>query len=260
MNQADICSQIAGTTIIHQKLKNYDVGNHFHDQHEFFFPIISDITVSIGQHTWLVKAGQAFYIPPRTIHSFQSNPKGHAERLILLIDELPIPKKKTLPKVFQVHNLMIELVFYLLLYPNRNSHKALLTALKQVLQEAFEEENRVYQNGINLLIGITKDLRLRKALLYIEENYQNPLTIKMVCASAGLSTRSLNRLTTDELQLTPKQIITMARMERAKELIRIQNKSVTEVAFEVGYNSISQFVSSFRKYTGTTPRQLLIRD
>jgi AraC-like DNA-binding protein len=42
-------------------------------------------------------------------------------------------------------------------------------------------------------------------------------------------------------------------MEKAKYLLKIENKSVTEVSLEVGYSSLSKFANAFRKKYGVNP-------
>jgi AraC-like DNA-binding protein len=54
--------------------------------------------------------------------------------------------------------------------------------------------------------------------------------------------------------MTPKQVVTFHRIEKAKELL-LQKQSVTDVAYEVGYASISQFISTFRSLTGKLPSE-----
>jgi AraC-like DNA-binding protein len=54
--------------------------------------------------------------------------------------------------------------------------------------------------------------------------------------------------------MTPKQAITFHRIEKAKELLQ-KNQSVTDVAYEVGYSSLSQFITTFRSLTGKLPSE-----
>ena len=57
--------------------------------------------------------------------------------------------------------------------------------------------------------------------------------------------------------MTPKQVITLHRMERAKTLLSKRGQTVTDVAFEVGYSSVSQFITAFRKITGQLPSEFV---
>ena len=72
---------------------------------------------------------------------------------------------------------------------------------------------------------------------------------------AGLSLRSMNRLFAKEVGLSPRQALAICRTERAKELLASGRVSVTEAAFEVGYRSLSQFISVFRRLTGQLPSE-----
>lgn len=59
----------------------------------------------------------------------------------------------------------------------------------------------------------------------------------------------------NELGLTPKQILISIRIEKAQELLEKSNMPVTDVAYEVGYSSLSQFIAAFRAQTGQLPSE-----
>ena len=58
-----------------------------------------------------------------------------------------------------------------------------------------------------------------------------------------------------ELSLTPKQVQTALRINRAQTLLIRGDKNVTEVAFEVGFNSLSSFIKNYRQIIGHLPSQ-----
>lgn len=68
------------------------------------------------------------------------------------------------------------------------------------------------------LEGRTEDTRLKKALVLVREKFNQPLSMDSLAKAAGLSTRSLNRIFLDEIGLTPKQAVTLYRIEQAKVL------------------------------------------
>jgi transcriptional regulator GlxA family with amidase domain len=94
-------------------------------------------------------------------------------------------------------------------------------------------------------------------LALLEENFHRSFSIEEIARKSGLSTRSFNRLFLTELAVTPKQAMTLYRVERAKQLLRQGKGSVTDIAFEVGYQSVSQFIATFRRHTGQLPSSLL---
>jgi len=88
---------------------------------------------------------------------------------------------------------------------------------------------------------------------YVLQHIDQPLKINDVadkfCVSKSYLTNSFKEV---EGQ-TFNQFVTHSRIKKSKELLR--SKPVTEVAFEVGFNSSNYFATVFKKVTGKTPRE-----
>lgn len=71
----------------------------------------------------------------------------------------------------------------------------------------------------------------------------------------GMSEATLRRRLDDE-DLTFRDILGQVRMGRALALLQSSELSVTQIAFEVGYESVSQFTARFRRHFGQSPTML----
>jgi CheY-like chemotaxis protein len=78
-----------------------------------------------------------------------------------------------------------------------------------------------------------------------------------LAAAAGLSYHQLYRALRDELHTTPSRLIRRARVELASELLRARQGSVTEIAYSVGFNSLSYFSRAFRERFDASPSEHL---
>ena len=94
---------------------------------------------------------------------------------------------------------------------------------------------------------------MRRALEFTDKNLANDCTLKDVAAAAHLSERSLARRFADETGMTWRQTQRRMRMIRAIELLCAAEAPVVNVAFDVGYDSLSAFNRAFRDFTGHTP-------
>jgi AraC-like DNA-binding protein len=110
---------------------------------------------------------------------------------------------------------------------------------------------------IPLILPTTEHVLLEQVTVYIGENLLNPLRLDTVAKRYGFSGRTLLRLFKAELGMTFRAYIRIARIIRAIELLTDPNASVTEVAYEVGYNSLSSFSRAFQQLTGLRPRDYL---
>src|SRR5215472_17912577 len=95
--------------------------------------------------------------------------------------------------------------------------------------------------------------RLRRARKYIDECYDLPLDLAAISKEACLSRYHFLRLFRDTFDTTPHQYLIQRRIEKAKELLRLRSLSVTDVCFEVGFESLGSFSSLFRKCVGDPP-------
>jgi len=95
--------------------------------------------------------------------------------------------------------------------------------------------------------------RLSRARKFIDESYQLPLDLSEISKQACLSRYHFLRLFRDTFETTPHQYLIQKRIEKAKELLRRRSLSVTDVCFEVGFESLGSFSSLFRKCVGDPP-------
>lgn len=95
--------------------------------------------------------------------------------------------------------------------------------------------------------------RIVAAKIYIDENYNSPLNLEAVSEQAYFSRFHFHRLFTRIYRRTPHQYITQKRLDKAR-LLLTENKSVTEVCNEVGFESIGSFSVLFKKEIGFAPQ------
>ncbi|GGL76865.1 hypothetical protein GCM10011575_38750 [Microlunatus endophyticus] len=89
---------------------------------------------------------------------------------------------------------------------------------------------------------------------HADRNYAEPLCLDDLAAVAGLSKFHFQRLFTATYRLSPAAYISQRRVERAQDLLRSTNLTVTEVCHAVGFTSLGSFSSRFRELVGETPR------
>ena len=94
-----------------------------------------------------------------------------------------------------------------------------------------------------------------KAKRYIEENHDRYLSLEEASKSVNASVRHFCKVFKKSTNMTFIEYITKLRIEKSKNLLLNPHKSISEIAFEVGFESITQFNRSFKKIAGQTPTQ-----
>jgi AraC-like DNA-binding protein len=95
--------------------------------------------------------------------------------------------------------------------------------------------------------------RLWRARLLIDSSFDRPLNLDALSGAACFSRYHFIRLFKRAFNRTPHQYLVEKRIERAKELLASSHLSVTDVCFEVGFQSLGSFSTLFHKRVGASP-------
>ena len=94
---------------------------------------------------------------------------------------------------------------------------------------------------------------LERARELIDAQYTRPLNLDELARAAHFSRYHFLRAFRRAYYATPHEYITRKRIERAKELLAGSELTVTEICFEVGFESLGSFSSLFHKLVGWSP-------
>lgn len=251
----DLSAAFPGVFLIHQKIRGSRFDEHEHAEHEIFLPLQGEIRIRAGEQLLRAGPGRMIYLPPGAKHEFESSAKAEGERLIVLIEGKTWDRfegAKLAPGAGPASQLAKELLFHLLLHPKSKAVGALVETLVRTLSETLTEAVGEISDHLG---GKASDPRVRRALAEIERSYREKFSMASLARKSGMSVRSLNRLFLEELGVTPGQVLVRRRVEEAKRRLRARGVSVTDVADEVGYQSLSQFIEVFRRVTGSLPSE-----
>ena len=98
-------------------------------------------------------------------------------------------------------------------------------------------------------------VHLRRARDHADRCFDQPLDLDELAAVAGLSKYHFTRLFKATYGLTPMEHVSRRRIERAQDLLRATNLTVTEVCMLVGFSSLGSFSTRFRALVGESPSE-----
>lgn len=98
-------------------------------------------------------------------------------------------------------------------------------------------------------------VHLRQARDVMDRHFAEPFDLTGLARAAGYSPYHFVRSFRVAFGETPGAYLTRRRIERAKDLLRTANLTVTEVCFFVGFSSLGSFSSRFRDLVGCSPSQ-----
>ena len=96
-------------------------------------------------------------------------------------------------------------------------------------------------------------LQLKQVVEFIEKNYASPLTLSQLSESVSMSPKYFCRFFSEMTHQTPMDYLNRQRIEQAFYELSTTGDSITDIAYRNGFNDLSYFIRTFKKYKGTTP-------
>src|SRR5436190_3803859 len=95
--------------------------------------------------------------------------------------------------------------------------------------------------------------RAVETAMWMDANAHEPIGLDGAAGEAGLSPFHFLRLFRDVLGVTPHQYLLRARLRRAARLLADEERSITDIALDVGFADLSNFVRTFHRAAGVSP-------
>ena len=152
---------------------------------------------------------------------FQTN---HGEKYLKMFKELEYKRNLRGP-MFEVESI-------------RDTYSILLTITTQ---------------DFNKYVPNSKRKKLQPAIEYISQNYSKNITNDILASISGMSTIYFRKLFTETMGVSPIAYVTQLRIEKAKEMLKSDYGTLTDIASSLGYANLYDFSRSFKKHTGFSP-------
>lgn len=103
--------------------------------------------------------------------------------------------------------------------------------------------------------GSRQEIYVRKALGFIEENFQNGISVEDIADTCGLNRSYFGKIFKETMGKTTQEFLLRYRMARAAELLRQPQYSVGDIGTAVGYQNPLHFSRAFKNTYGISPRK-----
>ena len=102
---------------------------------------------------------------------------------------------------------------------------------------------------------LRKTVQLRKVIDYIDRNMNTPVTLHQLADAASMSPKYFCRFFYQMTHHTPIEYVNMQRIEYACYALSTTDDPITSIALSCGFNDLSYFIRTFKRYKGITPGQ-----
>jgi AraC-like DNA-binding protein len=126
-----------------------------------------------------------------------------------------------------------------------------LLEIFQILARS-EEVTELNDRDTSIKLFLNDKIRMGTIYEYIHDNYNETPDVNKVAASVHLSTAAFCRYFKKQTKMTFTDFVNQYRITQARTLL-LQDKSISEACYEVGFESLSYFNKLFKKITGENP-------
>jgi AraC-like DNA-binding protein len=225
---------------------------HTHSRHQVLYAFEGSARLEVADATYVLPPQRAAFIPARIEHATT----GSARVGSVYLHESLVPDAPRDVRIVAATPLLRELVVHAQRWsPHRRSHDvtadAFFVSFGLLCAEWIAEPL-----AVRLPRGRSRETQA--ALTYLLRDVAQA-SLTGAARAARTSTRTLRRRLHDELGTSFRDLATQARMLAAMERLALPGQRVTDVAFAVGYDSLSAFAKSFRALSGESPRAYQLR-
>jgi AraC-like DNA-binding protein/quercetin dioxygenase-like cupin family protein len=259
--------------LLHQTIpaEAYAWQYHYHPECELVCVLAGNGTRQVGNHAGSYEDGELVLMGPDLPHSgFGLNTHGMIEQVVVQFKkEVFEPPLLLRPEMKQIADLL-ERSRYGISFSDATKEKIKkkmvklkklapferFLALAEIMQLlAGSAEYNLLNTQVTLPNNIRKvHVRLQNIFNYVEKNFQEEINIKKVAAIAHLTVPAFCNYFKKIMNITFTDFINQYRIEQACILLQ-QEKSISEVCFECGFNNVPYFNKVFKTIVKKTPSE-----
>ena len=253
---------------------NQDINWHWHNEFELIYIQEGSVTCHINQTAYTLAAGEGMMINSGALHRFTSGHYGiitnsifssvflaASDSLIYRKYIMPLEKSDKACVVFREDGAwqsrilsLLDTLFAKLSEPERNElwirnqvSEVWLLMMENLNREELREKETAGGNNAGRVLQIM--------MQYIQTHYELPITLADIAGAGNISKNTALRYFREQIRISPVEYLIQYRIRMACKMLRETSEKIAYISVCAGYDNISYFNRSFKKYVGKTPMQ-----
>lgn len=212
-------------------------------------------------HEYQIRSGQGFMIFPKQITTYIADEKLPWEYMWIEFDGMRARE------AVETAGLSPDTPIYHASFKDQREHMVneMLYILEHKNETPFHLTGHLYlfmdfltRSAASMQIrtnGRVRDFYIKEALNYIEQNFQNDISVEGISAFCGLNRTYFGRIFKDTIGQSPQKFLLNYRMTKAAELLKLTALSINDIGNAVGYPNQLHFSRAFKNVFGVSPRE-----
>lgn len=252
--------------------QNVMLYKHWHEEAEILFVTKGEMEVITENFSDIINKNVMLFLPPNSLHGAYH------------VKNMPCSFTSIVFHLNFIHSYTNDRIQQQLLNPLFHSKQAYIVNVEEIKEKVYPilqgisasfvemtEEDELYIKGLLLqllyyfiksppkTLFIPRRLeqnieRQKKILDYIDANYASPLTLDELSSVLYLSKEQFCRFFKENFRDTPINFLKKYRIHRSVELLLTTDKKITDIAYEVGFDSSNYFTIVFKSVLNLSPR------
>ncbi|MEH7453692.1 AraC family transcriptional regulator [Gottfriedia acidiceleris] len=256
-------------TTIKQNINSY-IPLHWHDEFQFVHVVNGEAIFQINEENIFVQEGEGLFINSGCLHMAKERNDSECAYICLNVSPSFVLSQELyttfVKPYYQATN--IPFLFLDLKEPWANNILSYILKINEMIKQnsPFYEIDvslhltliwkNLIMNGIELEYEqsvVVKSNRMKQMLNWIHLHYSEKIRLDDIARAGQLSRSECCRYFNRILKTTPLNYVTDYRIQKSLILLQQHESNVTDVAYQVGFNSTSYFIDKFRKSMNLTP-------
>lgn len=256
-------------TTINQNINGY-IPLHWHDEFQFVLVVKGEAIFQINEENVSIQEGEGLFINSGYLH--MAKEKNNSGCVYICLNVSPsFVLSQELYTIYVNPYIQATNISYIRLVSKEFWAKNILESILQINQ-LINQKPRYYEmdisvhltliwknlieNGIQLeyeQVEVVKNQRMKQMLNWIHQHYAEKVLLDDIARAGQISRSECCRYFKRILKKTPMKYVTDYRIQKSLILLQQFEANVTDVAYQVGFNSTSYFIDKFRKTINMTP-------
>ncbi|MDQ0195438.1 AraC family transcriptional regulator [Paenibacillus wynnii] len=251
---------------------------HWHEEAEFFMLLEGEILFQVDTEYFPVQAGEAVFIESGDIHAAYVLNESPCKFCALVFHPdllasaqydtiqqntiLPLQEKRQSfprhikPDIPWQQEVLRHLERMMEAYDSKvPGFEAFMKGSLLIMLSQIAVDGRSVNRSQSDDADTTKINRLKKIIIYIQDNYRDPIRTRDLSELIPMSEGQFCRFFKTMTRKTPVDYINSYRIRQAADLLRQSERKISDIALDVGFDNVSYFIKVFRKAMKCSPSE-----
>lgn len=226
------------------------VTTHKHQKAQFLYCEGGIVYVNTKDKTYYLPSRHYIWIAPNEEQYILTS----SDKVLIRVLYFPVTEENsytTNTKIYPINELLLGLMVHI-----SNYSKEIFPSDVEdftIAQSFYILLKRFSDFSLSLSLPFSSDEKMMDIIAHLNEHLSTKITLASIAQKFNISQRSITRLFSNELNMTFIEYLTILRILKSLELLLESKKSISEICFSVGYNSVPTFSNVFQKLIGMRP-------